>query len=141
MVLPFEVQVIGLRIDLPGTGKKLLLNTTLVVDSIDLDRYRDPLLAILREIIRDYQGSNLRKAWDLLVWTVDQDRGRDEARTVARVARETGVGSFRNSILTIHVGSAPLLSELTTFQKDELLRALRTRVEGTFVRELRFRLR
>jgi hypothetical protein len=44
--------------------------------------------AILREIIRDYQGSNLRKAWDLLVWTVDQDRGRDEARTVAREALE-----------------------------------------------------
>jgi len=44
--------------------------------------------AILREIIRDYQGSNLRKAWDLLVWTVDQDRGRDEARTVAQEALE-----------------------------------------------------
>jgi hypothetical protein len=44
--------------------------------------------SILREIIRDYQGSDLRKAWDLLTWTVAQDRGRDEARTVAREALE-----------------------------------------------------
>jgi hypothetical protein len=93
------------------------------------ERVGDILKRVLREkgLDRPERNAELARAW------------RDVAGT--EVARETGVGSFRNGILTIHVGSAPLLSELTTFQKDELLRALRTRVEGTFVRELRFRLR
>jgi hypothetical protein len=57
------------------------------------------------------------------------------------VAGDTGIGSFKGGVLTINVSSAPLLSELVTFQKEELLAALRARLEGTFIRELRFQLR
>ena len=56
------------------------------------------------------------------------------------VAAETGVQSFVRGVLTIRVSSAPLLSELTTYQKEELLAGLRARLTGTFVDQLRFRL-
>jgi predicted nucleic acid-binding Zn ribbon protein len=56
------------------------------------------------------------------------------------VAAETSVQSFRKGVLTILVRSAPLLSELTTYQREELLAGMRARLAGTFVDQLRFRL-
>jgi len=56
------------------------------------------------------------------------------------VAAETVVLSFRKGVLTIQVSSAPLLSELTTYQREELLAGLRVRLAGTFIDQLRFRL-
>ena len=56
------------------------------------------------------------------------------------VAAETVVLSFRKGVLTIQVSSAPLLSELTTYQREELLAGMRVRLAGTFVDQLRFRL-
>jgi hypothetical protein len=54
------------------------------------------------------------------------------------IAGETSISSFRGGVLTIGVGSAPLKHELEVFQREELLAALRTRLGGTFVSELRF---
>ena len=53
----------------------------------------------------------------------------------------TGISSFRGGVLTIDVGSAPLKHELEVFQREELLAALRERLSGTFVSELRFNLK
>jgi predicted nucleic acid-binding Zn ribbon protein len=58
-----------------------------------------------------------------------------------RIADETGISSFRGGVLTIDVGSAPLKHELEVFQREELLAALRERLSGTFVSELRFNLK
>ena len=57
------------------------------------------------------------------------------------VAAETVVLGLRKGVLTIEVASAPLLSELTTYQREELLMALRTRWKGTYLQDIRFRLR
>ncbi|MEN8148484.1 MAG: DUF721 domain-containing protein [Planctomycetota bacterium] len=57
------------------------------------------------------------------------------------VSAETVVLGFRAGVLTIEVASAPLLSELTTYQREELLAALRTRWTGTYVQDIRFRIR
>ena len=57
------------------------------------------------------------------------------------IAAETAVRSFRKGVLTIEVGSAALHHELTTFQRKELLTALRTRLRDVFVEDLRFALR
>ena len=93
------------------------------------ERVGDILKRVLREagLDRPQRHMEIARAW------------RDVAGPA--VAAETAVQGFRTGVLTILVNSAPLLSELTTYQKEELLAALRTRLAGTFVDELRFRLR
>jgi len=93
------------------------------------ERVGDILKRVLREagLDRPQQHAEIAQAW------------RDVAGP--DVATETAVQSFRKGVLTILVNSAPLLSELTTYQREELLAALRTRLAGVFVDELRFRLR
>lgn len=59
----------------------------MVLDLISTGQYAQSE-ANLRDIIENYQGSDLRKAYDLLVWTVEQDRGREAATEVAREALE-----------------------------------------------------
>ena len=56
------------------------------------------------------------------------------------LAAETSVLSFRKGVLMIGVASAPLHSELTTYQREELLTALRARIEEPYVQDLGFRL-
>ncbi len=52
----------------------------------------------------------------------------------------TSIYAFRSGIVTVAVDSAPLCQELDLFRKEELLDALRQKVRGSYVRELRFRL-
>jgi len=59
----------------------------LVLELISAGQYAESE-ANLRDIIENYQGSDLRKAYDLLVWTVEQERGREAAMEVAREALE-----------------------------------------------------
>mgnify|MGYP003572907581 CR=1 FL=1 len=93
------------------------------------ERVGDILKRVLRDagLDRPEQYGEIAQAW------------RDVAGP--DVASETSVQSIRKGVLTIVVTSAPLMSELTTFQRDELLMALRARLTGTFVHELKFRLR
>jgi hypothetical protein len=58
-----------------------------VLDLIAAGQYLESE-TILQEIIAEYQGSNLSQAYDLLVWTVKQERGRPAAIEVAREALE-----------------------------------------------------
>jgi len=55
-------------------------------------------------------------------------------------AEHTRLLSFRQGVATFVVDSSPLLAELATFRKPQLLEALRGAVPGCFVRDLRFRL-
>ena len=56
------------------------------------------------------------------------------------VGKLTHVLSYRSGTLTVGVESAPLFQELSTYQKDEMLAALRNSARGTGIQELRFKL-
>jgi predicted nucleic acid-binding Zn ribbon protein len=56
------------------------------------------------------------------------------------LAVHTRFEGVRREVATVIVDNASLLSELHHFQKASLLAALRERVPGVFVRELRFKL-
>ncbi len=54
-------------------------------------------------------------------------------------AKQTRVGALRRGVLEVEVGSAVLLQELSHFHKRRLLEALRARLPGTKLTDLRFR--
>jgi hypothetical protein len=54
-------------------------------------------------------------------------------------ARQTRVAGLRRGVLEVEVGSAVLLQELAHFHKRRLLEALRARLPGTTLTDLRFR--
>ena len=96
------------------------------------------LLARQQRLLGQYQhlmtgtsGGNLE--------TVLQDhisRVNDVAGRV--VARHSRVHTFRGGVLTVALASAALRQELEVFQRSELLAALRERVRGVRVEDLRF---
>jgi hypothetical protein len=55
------------------------------------------------------------------------------------VAARTRVGGFRRGVLEVVVGNAVLLQELAHYHKRRLLEALRGRLPGTTLTDLRFR--
>lgn len=55
------------------------------------------------------------------------------------IARQTSVGSLRRGVLEVLVGNAALLQELASFHKRKLLEALRRRLSGVTLTDLRFR--
>lgn len=57
------------------------------------------------------------------------------------LAKLTSIRSFRQNILRIWVASAPVLSELSTYRKPGLLRALNERLDGTRVTDIKFYLK
>jgi predicted nucleic acid-binding Zn ribbon protein len=81
---------------------------------------------LLREnrILEQESQTELVKAWN------------DVAGRV--VARHSRVHTFRGGVLTVALASAALRQELEVFQRSELLAALRERVRGVRVEDLRF---
>ena len=55
------------------------------------------------------------------------------------LARETRPGSFRRGILEVEVRNGVLMQELAQFRKRKLLAALRERLPGVTLTDLRFR--
>jgi predicted nucleic acid-binding Zn ribbon protein len=76
-------------------------------------------------------------------WGRRQDRLRLEqawAETAGpEHARQTRVGGLRRGVLDVVVGNSVLLQELAHFHKRRLLEALRCRLAGTTITDLRFR--
>lgn len=54
-------------------------------------------------------------------------------------AKDTRVAGLRRGVLEVTVGNAVLLHELVHFQKRRLLERLRSRLPGTTLTDLRFR--
>ena len=59
--------------------------------------------------------------------------------TVRAAGRETRVAGLRRGVLEVTVANAVLLQELAHFHKRRLLEALRRRLPGTTITDLRFR--
>lgn len=57
------------------------------------------------------------------------------------IGRQTRVMGLRNGNLSIGVGNAALLSELSAFHKHDLLKKVQLATAGASVRDLKFRLR
>jgi predicted nucleic acid-binding Zn ribbon protein len=77
-------------------------------------------------------------------WGRRQERLRLEqawqAALGAETAKHTQVSSLRRGVLEVLVGNAVLLQELAHYQKRKLLDQLRSRLPGTTITDLRFRL-
>ena len=54
-------------------------------------------------------------------------------------AKQTRVAGLRRGVLEVEVGNAVLLQELTSYHKRRLLEALRAKLPGTKLTDLRFR--
>ena len=54
-------------------------------------------------------------------------------------ARQTRLGGVRNGVLNVTVAHPTLLEELATFQKPDLLAALRREAPATPIHDIRFR--
>lgn len=76
-------------------------------------------------------------------WGRKQDRLHLEAAWAEAVgpdrARQTRVGALRRGVLEITVGNGVLMQELAHFHKRKLLEALRKKLPGTKLTDLRFR--
>jgi predicted nucleic acid-binding Zn ribbon protein len=55
------------------------------------------------------------------------------------VAKQTKLGGVRHGVLLVTVGHSALLEELAAFRKSELLAALRAKVPGLSLQDIRFR--
>ncbi|MBX3442538.1 MAG: DUF721 domain-containing protein [Planctomyces sp.] len=55
-----------------------------------------------------------------------------------RIAKSTRVMGLKNGVLTIGVDSSPLLSELSSFHRENLLEGLKSR-RGESIRDLKFK--
>jgi predicted nucleic acid-binding Zn ribbon protein len=55
------------------------------------------------------------------------------------IASSTRPVRLAGGVLTVEVASAPLLQELSTYRRREILEALRTRPEFRTIRDIRFR--
>lgn len=56
-----------------------------------------------------------------------------------QLAPETRVGAFRRGVMEIEVRNGVLIQELAQFQKRQLLTALRERLPGMTITDLKFR--
>lgn len=92
------------------------------------ERIGDILARFMREsgLLKTAKQNELIRAWRDVVGT--------------GLAAHTKVRSFRSGVLTIAIDSAPLRQEMELFQREELTKALRERLSGLYVRELRFTL-
>jgi predicted nucleic acid-binding Zn ribbon protein len=88
-------------------------------------------------------GEVLSRLFTARGWGRRQERGRLEeawAESVgAEAVAQTRVGALRRGVLEIVVGNAVLLQELAHYQKRPLLAALRQRLPGVTINDLRFR--
>ena len=76
-------------------------------------------------------------------WGRKTERVRLEAAWADAVGPETApdtrVGAFRRGVLEVEVRSGVLMQELAQFRKRPLLAALRLRLPGTTITDLKFR--
>jgi predicted nucleic acid-binding Zn ribbon protein len=88
-------------------------------------------------------GEILSRLFTARGWGRRQDRLRLEQAWAAAVTPEaaphTRVAGLRRGVLEVTVGNAVLLQELAHFHKRRLLEALRLRLPGVTVTDLRFR--
>lgn len=59
----------------------------------------------------------------------------------AETAALTKVLGLKNGVLQVAVANAPLMNELASFRKGEILEAMRSQAAGLKVREIKFKLR
>jgi predicted nucleic acid-binding Zn ribbon protein len=89
-------------------------------------------------------GEILSRLFAARGWGRRQERLRLEeawAETVGPAAAEqTRLAGLRRGVLEVHVKSTVLLQELANFQKRRLLEQIRSRLPGTVITDLRFRL-
>ena len=57
----------------------------------------------------------------------------------AEIARHTRPGSIKRSVLEIEVGNGALMQELAGFHKRRLLEAMKRKLHGVVLKDLRFR--
>lgn len=76
-------------------------------------------------------------------WGRKSERVRVEAAWAdavgVQLAPETRVGAFRRGVMEVEVRSGVLIQELAQFQKRKLLTALRERLPGMTITDLKFR--
>jgi predicted nucleic acid-binding Zn ribbon protein len=88
-------------------------------------------------------GEILSRLFTARGWGRRQDRLRLEQAWAAAVmpeaAAHTRVAGLRRGVLEVTVGNSVLLQELAHFHKRRLLEALRLRLPGVTVTDLRFR--
>jgi predicted nucleic acid-binding Zn ribbon protein len=97
----------------------------------DPDKRSEPLGKVLKRWVRK---SGLLKASDRdRIWAAWQ-------RLLGRDAVHTRLEGLRNNVVLFTVDSSALLSELSSFRKQELIESLRVEVKTYFVRDIRFRL-
>jgi predicted nucleic acid-binding Zn ribbon protein len=88
-------------------------------------------------------GEILSRLFTARGWGRRQDRLRlEQAWAEAagpETAKETRVAGLRRGVLEVTVANAVLLQELAHFHKRRLLEALRPRLPGTTITDLRFR--
>jgi predicted nucleic acid-binding Zn ribbon protein len=89
-------------------------------------------------------GEILSRLFAARGWGRRQDRLHLEEAWSATIgspgAEHTRVGTLRRGVLEIEVNNAVLFQELANFQKRRLLEQLRSRLPGTPLSDLRFRL-
>jgi predicted nucleic acid-binding Zn ribbon protein len=87
-------------------------------------------------------GDVLSRLFTLRGWGRRQGRLHLEqawAEVSGEYAKQTRVAGLRRGVLEVEVGSAVVLQELAHFHKRRLLEALRARLPGTTLTDLRFR--
>jgi predicted nucleic acid-binding Zn ribbon protein len=88
-------------------------------------------------------GEVLSRLFTARGWGRQQDRLRLERAWAEaagpEIARQTQAGALRRGVLEVVVGNAVLLQELAHYHKRRLLEALRRRLPGTPLNDLRFR--
>ena len=76
-------------------------------------------------------------------WGRRQERMRLEQAWVEvageQIAKQTRAGAIKRGVLEIEVGNSTLLQELAGFHKRRLLEALKRKLTGVFLKDLRFR--
>jgi len=96
-----------------------------------MDRGPEPLSEVLSRLFaargwgRKQERSRFERAWE-------EAAGPD-------IARQTRVGVIRRGVMDIEVGNASLMQELAGFHKRRLLEALKVKLTGVALRDLRFR--
>jgi predicted nucleic acid-binding Zn ribbon protein len=76
-------------------------------------------------------------------WGRRQERMRLEQAWVEvageAIAKQTRAGAIKRGVLEIEVGNSALMQELAGFHKRRLLEALKRKLAGVFLKDLRFR--
>ncbi len=94
-------------------------------------RSAEPLGDVLKRWIK--RSGALRTSERDRIWAVWE-------RLLGPDAAHTRFAGLKKHVLTVEVDSSPLLMELSSFKKQEILETIRDEVKSYFIRDIRFRL-